>query len=465
MEGTRRIGRRWPLALWLLPLVLVLGAAAWLAVVRLEGEPPAAALDAPSPWHLGTPVEVAIELSDRKSGLRRFKATLLKDGREMVLAETGFPASGFLGLGGSRRETARLRIDPAALGLGDGKAELRVTVRDRSWRGWFNGNAAELKREVVVDTKPPVIEVLSREHYLNQGGAGLVVYRLSEECPRSGVRVGTNFFPGHSGYYADRLLHIAFFALGHQQGPGTEIALEASDPAGNAATGRFYHLIRKKTFKKDRLSLSNEFINQILPEFQALLPNEPNATLKERFLYINRDQRRLDYEKMVELTRRTHAMMHWKGPFLRLPNAAPRAGFADHRTYFYEGREIDRQDHLGVDLASLAHAPVPAANGGVVVFAGTLGIYGKTVVLDHGFGLFSMYSHLSQVSVNAGDRVAREQVLGNTGSTGLAGGDHLHFGIMIHNTFVDPVEWWDPAWIVNNVTSKLDAAGAAAPRG
>lgn len=461
MERTRKTGKGWPFALWLLPLVAGLGLLVWMVVARLEGGPPVVVLDAPSPWYLGKTAEVALELSDPKSGLRRFSATLTKDGKETVLAESEFPATGFLSLSNSRKETARLRIDPGALGLSDGKAVLRVMVWDRSWRNWWHGNAAELKREVVIDTKPPVIEVVTREHYLNQGGTGLVVYRLSEECPRSGVRVGSNFFPGYSGYYTDRSLQIAFFALGHQQGPGTEIVLEAADPAGNAAAGRFYHHIRKKAFKKDRLTVSNEFITQILPEFQPLLPNNPGATLKDRFLYINRDQRRLDYEKMVELTRRTHTMVLWKGPFLRLPNAAPRAGFADHRTYLYEGREIDQQDHLGVDLASLTHAEVPAANSGVVIFAGTLGIYGKTVVLDHGFGLFSMYSHLSQVSVNANDRVAREQVLGNTGSTGLAGGDHLHFSIMVHNTFVDPVEWWDPAWIINNITSKLEAAKPA----
>lgn len=453
------------MALWLLPLVVGLGAFVWMVAVRLEGGPPAVSLEAPSPWYLGKAVEFTLGLSDPGTGLRRFSASLTKDGREMVLAEAEFPGPGLLGFRKTRGETVRVRIDPGALGLSDGKAVLRVAVRDRSWRNWWHGNLTELKREVLIDTKPPVLEVLTREHYVNQGGSGLVIYRLSEECPRNGVRVGTNFFPGHSGYYPDRSVHIAFFALGHQQGPGTEIALEAADHAGNSVTGRFYHLIRKKAFKKDRLTVSNEFITQILPEFLPLLPQSPGATLKDRFLYINREQRRLDYEKMIGLTRQTHAMMHWKGPFLRLPNAAPRAGFADHRTYLYEGREIDQQDHLGVDLASLANAPVPAANSGVVVFTGALGIYGKTVVLDHGFGLFSMYSHLSKVSVATGDRVAREQVLGNTGSTGLAGGDHLHFSVMVHNTFVDPVEWWDPAWIIHNVTTKLEAARPAAGQG
>src|SRR5512137_1829141 len=109
------------------------------------------------------------------------------------------------------------------------------------------------------------------------------------------------------------------------------------------------------------------------------------------------------------------------------------------------------------------NSPVPAANSGIVVSTGFIGIYGQTVILDHGFGLFSMYSHLSQIAVKAGDRVAKETILGNTGSTGLAGGDHLHFSMMVQDTFVDPIEWWDPHWIRDNVTSKLD--GVKSPPG
>ena len=148
--------------------------------------------------------------------------------------------------------------------------------------------------------------------------------------------------------------------------------------------------------------------------------------------------------------------MHWKDRFLRLPKSAPRAGFADDRTYLYKGKVIDQQTHLGIDLASLKHSPVPAANHGVVVFADRLGIYGRTVLIDHGFGLFSMYAHLNQITANVGQKVSKGDILGKTGNTGLAGGDHLHFGMLVHDTFVNPIEWWDAAWIKNNITSKIE---------
>jgi len=112
---------------------------------------------------------------------------------------------------------------------------------------------------------------------------------------------------------------------------------------------------------------------------------------------------------------------------------------------------------LGIDLASIAHSPIPASNRGKVVFAGDLGIYGKTVIIDHGFGLFSTYSHMSVLNVENGQMVSKKEIIGRTGSTGLAGGDHLHFGMLVHSTFVNPIEWWDEAWIKNNILEKIDA--------
>jgi len=455
VEKPGRIRSGWPFAIFALIVAAGVFLLIWLGVARLEGEGPSVALDIPSPYYVGKSAEFTLNLADPKSGLRRLHAGISRDGKEVVLAEVDFPTSGFLGIEKVRSEALKLKIDPAAMGLSDGKSILLITVADYSWRNWWHGNITEIQREIVIDTKPPVIESLTQQTYLNQGGAGLAIYRLSEPCATSGVRVGAVFFPGYSGYYADKSIYIAFFALSYLQGAGTDIMLEATDPAGNSTRSRFSYVFRKKTFKKDALTLSDGYINQVLPEFQALLPAKANATLKDRFLFINRDLRQANYQSIIEVTRKSEPAMLWTGPFLRLPNSAPRAGFADHRTYFYEGREIDQQDHLGVDLASLSHSPVPAANSGIVAYTGFLGIYGQTVILDHGLGLFSMYSHLSRIAVRAGDRVVKDGILGNTGSTGLAGGDHLHFSILVHSTFVDPIEWWDPHWIQDNVMLKL----------
>jgi len=131
------------------------------------------------------------------------------------------------------------------------------------------------------------------------------------------------------------------------------------------------------------------------------------------------------------------------------------ASFAQERTYLFEGMAVSKSTHLGVDLASTERAPIESANNGVVVYTGYLGIYGNTVIVDHGLGLSSLYAHLSDITVKIGQNVARGETLGNSGSTGLAGGDHLHFSILVGGEFVNPTEWWDAHWIRDNVTGKL----------
>jgi murein DD-endopeptidase MepM/ murein hydrolase activator NlpD len=90
-----------------------------------------------------------------------------------------------------------------------------------------------------------------------------------------------------------------------------------------------------------------------------------------------------------------------------------------------------------------------------VVLARYFGIYGNSVVLDHGGGLMSLYSHLSSIEVAPDQEVEKGQVIGRTGQTGLAGGDHLHFTLLIRGQPVNPIEWWDPMWIRDRVMGKL----------
>ena len=123
----------------------------------------------------------------------------------------------------------------------------------------------------------------------------------------------------------------------------------------------------------------------------------------------------------------------------------------------YQGKQVGESYHLGFDLASVRNAEVPAANNGRVVFTGELGIYGNLVVIDHGLGLMSLYSHLSEIHVKVGDVVQKGAIIAKTGSTGLAFGDHLHFGILVGGVEVTPLEWLDPKWIKDNITGRLNA--------
>ncbi|RMD46524.1 MAG: M23 family metallopeptidase, partial [Aquificota bacterium] len=137
------------------------------------------------------------------------------------------------------------------------------------------------------------------------------------------------------------------------------------------------------------------------------------------------------------------------GKFLQLKNSKMLGGFADYRKYKYKGKIINGADayHKGMDFASIKNAPVQAANDGIVRFVGFLGIYGNSIIIEHGMGVFTLYSHLAESKVKEGDTVVKGQEIGITDTTGLAKGDHLHFGVLVQGLEVHPIEWLDRRWI------------------
>jgi murein DD-endopeptidase MepM/ murein hydrolase activator NlpD len=188
------------------------------------------------------------------------------------------------------------------------------------------------------------------------------------------------------------------------------------------------------------------------------------ADLVASFVRINGDLRRQNADTITAQAKKTAKEMLWKDAFQPLGNASVEAAFADNRTYIHDGKEIDRQVHLGFDLAVTQRIPVLAANTGIVVYASDLGIYGNCVIVDHGLGVQSLYAHLSSIEVKEGDRVEKGHVLGRSGMTGLAGGDHLHFTMLVNGQAVNPVEWWDPKWMQDRVLRKItEANGTSVP--
>jgi murein DD-endopeptidase MepM/ murein hydrolase activator NlpD len=135
------------------------------------------------------------------------------------------------------------------------------------------------------------------------------------------------------------------------------------------------------------------------------------------------------------------------------------SSFADVRNYIYQGKKIDQQVHLGYDLSITQHVGVEASNDGRVVYAAPLGIYGNCIVLDHGYGLQTIYGHLSEIAVHEGDMVKRGQIMGKSGQTGMAGGDHIHFSMQLEGVQIDPKEWWDGHWIKDHVAKRVSLAG------
>ncbi|MBN2058781.1 MAG: M23 family metallopeptidase [Deltaproteobacteria bacterium] len=441
--------------LTLVPIIIILSLFVWIFTVIFEGENPMVNL-APTPAYLSGIQKFSISINDRKRGLKSMTVSCKQGGKEVIVFEKQFPFKGFINRQGDRDFTTEVEIDPEKLRLTQGRMDISVQVWDYSRRGGGDGNMTLSSHEMTVDTIPPSIKAISRMHNVNKGGTGMVLYRVSSDAIESGLYAGNTFFPGYaSNGETDRRFHVVYFTVPHNAKSDTNIYLWAKDKAGNISKARFYHHIRNKRFRSDKINISDKFLEKILPYFSDYLSDFHGDDIA-KFLKINNDIRKEDNKRFYELAKLSTPEKLWEGKWLRLENSANMAGFADLRTYYYKGEKIDEKYHLGIDLASLANSPVTAANHGRVIFAEKNGIYGLTIVIDHGQGLMSLYGHLSSLEVKDGQSVKKGDIIGHTGQTGLAGGDHLHFGILVNGFFVNPIEWWDSHWIEDNITKKFE---------
>jgi murein DD-endopeptidase MepM/ murein hydrolase activator NlpD len=311
------------------------------------------------------------------------------------------------------------------------------------------------------------VAVLSLHHFVNHAGSEFVVFRATPNDVTAGVRVGDRqyrAFPGSAVGIPDPAVRVAVYALLHDQDLATPMKVFATDEAGNSATADIPSRVFPKVFRRSRIEVPDSFLARVVP---AILENSPDFArevadpndLVAAFLRINGDLRRKNAETIASFAKDSAPEMVWDGVFQQLGNSQVEAGFADHRTYLHNGKEIDQQVHLGFDLAVTAAVPIVSAGKGTVIAADYLGIYGNCVIVDHGLGVQSLYAHLSAIDVKPGDRVDKGQTLGRSGMTGLAGGDHLHFTMLVGGHPVNPVDWWSTQWMEDRLLRKIREAG------
>jgi murein DD-endopeptidase MepM/ murein hydrolase activator NlpD len=395
---------------------------------------------------------VDIEVNERGTGLKSVAVTLAVGGTEQSLFAQQYdpPVT-----------QAKVTVTSSKLtGIKEGPAVFRVSARDRSWWNFFRGNQTLLEKNVNIDITPPTLGLVADDAYVNFGGCGLVVYKTSADTVKSGVKIGNYFFPGYKGQTKDPDGYIVFFAHPYNVSPDEKAVLVATDKAGNSRELRLAYILKDVKYKKSPIPISDDFIQGKV----APLLNDVGArqgSPKDIFIKVNRGLRKENEDKILAVGQKTADSMLWKGPFIQLSNSKVEANFADARTYMYRDQAIDTAYHLGFDLSVTKRYPVEAANSGVVSFVGDLGIYGNTVIIDHGLGLSTLYGHLSSIDVKVGDQIKQQQIIGKTGETGLAVGDHLHFATLLQGVPVLPKEWWDPKWIKDNIQPKLESRAEA----
>jgi hypothetical protein len=442
----------------LLALVILAGLGAGAVVSLRAGEAPTVSVSADKAA-VGKGTVFTVSAAEPKRGLTSLKVVLVQGTLTKELEARVYVPQPPWGVGPSTpSDGLQVTVGKSTVPeLREGEVTVRVLAEGAGT--WLKpAPKAEAEATLPVRLTPPTLDVRSEQIYPAQGGCEVVIYAVGPSSTRDGVQAGAWFFPGYPlpGGAPDE--RFAVFAVPYDMGDDREVKLVAGDDVGNVAEAAFIDRFTPRPFATDTIRVSKEVMEKVVPKILSRVPDfADRGDLVQNYVAINSELRKANNQVLVALAARSRPEFMWRAPFVQM-NAKAVSAFADRRTYYFEERQIDQQDHLGFDLASTKRAPIPAANRGVVVLAGYLGIYGNAVVLDHGYGLMSLYGHLSELSVKEGDVVERAQTIGRTGATGLALGDHLHFTMLLHGLPVTPLEWWDGHWIQDRIAKKLGAA-------
>lgn len=435
-------------------VVAVLGAA--LATQVRVGAPPTVTFAAEPPA-LGPETSLDVTAAEASRGVARLSVRVQQGQLDRVVFEQRFPTQPAHAPWEPVPDAVRVQVPVGAKaveGLAEGEAT--ITVEAESAGTLLRAGPTTSKTWTGrVLLKPPAVTDVTSNTWVAQGGSEAVVYAVGPTAERHGVRAGPHFFPGHRHEALGEGMAFALFVVPHDMENVDDVKLVAEDVVGNRTETRFVDRFQSQPLKTDTIRITDRVMEAVVPEIMARTPSlEDRGSLLANYLQINGDLRKRLGDRLLEIGQDSAEEFLWSKPFIQMP-AKVVSAFADRRTYLYEGEKVDQQDHLGFDLASVRQDDVPASNDGRVVLAEYFGIYGNTIIIDHGYGLMTLYAHLSRMNAEVGDRVRRGQVIGSTGATGLALGDHLHFTTMLYGVATTPMEWWDGHWIEDRIASKL----------
>jgi peptidase M23-like protein len=403
----------------------------------------------PAVEFVGFATPVTVHLTN-PHGVRRVSAFLEQNGARYPVYEETAPARRLSWIGHEPPRTFTFEAGKhKAPNLREGKARLVLEAVSNDLRGRTDTAGSDV--DVILSVPRVVPDDL--QHYINQAGMELVTFTASGSWNEAGTRVGPHAFRSFPLPGEDAGRRFSMFAYAWDLPPALTPMVYARNQVGAEATGRFRFKFFPRKFRERDFVLDDALMEKLVNNIDPGGTLAPGPDLLSRFLKINGEMRRKNNQQLADLRTRTEEKVLWSGPFIHY--GKEEANFADVRDYKYKGKMVDRQVHLGFDLSDVANAPVNAANDGRVVWADNLGIYGNCVVLDHGYGLQSIYGHMQRIDVKVGDMVQKGGKMGVAGSTGLAEGVHVHFGMQIGGVQINPREWWDEHWIHDRILSKL----------
>lgn len=347
-------------------------------------------------------------------------------------------------------QSFELLIDPDKCVVNSEPLEIEVSVSAADSSLIANKINSSIK--LTYDKQAPSLTTLDGSLSLKRGGTGVVLYEVGEVPVETGVILDDLLF---RAFEFDKGQYLSFYAHPYNvEADEFKPRVFAVDEAGNLRKIRPGSRTASHTYRSEVLELSDDFLENVKDKMMASSTKTP----LEIFVEINNKVRQENYQKIAQICQTTELEKHWEGVFLR-NQGATKAGFADSRTYKYRSEVVSQQVHLGLDIAGINNTEIFAANHGKVIFVGEIGIYGNVVVLDHGYGLHSLYGHLHRADVREGDFVRKGDVIAVSGETGLVFGDHLHYEMRVNGVPVNPIEWFDDVWVMNNIERYMPKPG------
>ena len=437
---------------WIIGAILLGGIGYMVTSPKFEREDPKVMVSHQSFWNFKEPIRINI---DDISGLKSFKATLSTPDDEWVLAEDNTSTE-------TVKRVFELLPPKGVRRINSGSVELTVEATDNSLWGFFTGNTYKETFTLVIDQKAPTLSVLTNSYKIQKGGSAIVVFKAEDENLKT-LKVETSFGKDFiaqpfmkPGYYA------TLIAWPVQENEFTATVV-AKDQAGNEVRAHVPLRLQDHVYRVSKIELSDAFLDGKIAELANVYEETKGVTDRlEQFKIINETVRANNERLIHKITSNVSSQMiknFTPFPFYPMPKGQKVADFGDHRIYSYKDRkDFSSAYHMGLDLASTKMGPVMVSNPGKVVFAAPNGIYGNLPIIDHGFGLYTLYGHCSSVHVKENDNVKANQQIAQSGLSGYAMGDHLHFGILVQGIEVRPEEWMDSKWIKDNITSVIDEA-------
>lgn len=436
----------------LIMFITVIGAGYVYFSPAFEQNKPIISADEQIYWNLKSPVTVHL---DDESGIKYYKVVFRDGQKEIVLNQEVFT---------DIQKNVVINVTPPKLDMfyKGVNSKLFIETVDNSKWNLLEGNRATKTIDIKIDTRKPVANVLENSRYIQRGGSGVVIVNVKDENLKDAY-ISFNDkkqFKLQPFYKED--YYVALIAWPVNFESFKRVNLVAIDKANNKTITKVPFYIQSKKIRTDKIQLSERFIRNISASVLEQSFESIPTNVKEIFLQSNKNLREKNVNTVLSVGQKSiHNEMidsfNIKS-FKRLRGSKTVAGFAERRHYYLDGEKINEAWHLGIDWASVRKAPIYTSNSGTVVFKEYLGLYGNTIIIDHGMGLSSLYAHTSAQSVEIGESVSSNQKIANTGATGAVFGDHLHFGILVQGVEVNPIEWMDSNWIKLRITDVLDDA-------